>query len=270
MNQKLLVDSFALSPMQVGMLFHYLKDPHSGVDIQQLVLHLPEAVDAHRLETAWQWLVHRHDILRAKFAWEEAGQPKQEILSEVLVPFVSKDCRHLSVADQKAHLQVFLDNDRAQGIDFSLAPMMRLNLFQWAPTSYSLVWTFQHALLDGRCYPILLQQVFDAYAELEEGNIKERPPAYSYRRYIDWLQTREIAESEAFWKSLLTGFSAPTPLVVDRLVPPGAITTQQGEAWDGLNAAITARLRSVASQYSLTVNSFFYGCLGYSASSIFR
>lgn len=259
MSQKPPVDSFPLSPMQQGMLFHYLKDPHSGVDIQQLVLHLPEAVDAHRLETAWQWLVHRHDILRAKFAWEEAGQPKQEILSEVLLPFVSKDCRHLSVADQKAHLQVFLDNDRAQGIDFSLAPMMRLNLFQWGPTSYSLVWTFQHVLLDGRCYPILLQQVFDAYAELEKGNIKERPPAYFYRRYINWLQTREIAESEAFWKSFLTGFSAPTPLIVDRLVSPGVITTQQGEAWDGINAATTARLRSVASQYSLTVNSFFMG-----------
>jgi len=29
--------------MQQGMLFHYLKEPHSGVDIEQIVVHLDEA-----------------------------------------------------------------------------------------------------------------------------------------------------------------------------------------------------------------------------------
>ena len=259
MNERLLVDSFALSPMQQGMLFHYLRVPHSGVDIQQLVVHLPEVIHACRLETAWQWLVQRHAILRAKFSWEEVGQPKQEIVSEVLLPFIHEDSRHLLVADQKAYLQTFLDGDRVQGIDLSQAPMMRLRLLQWAPSSYSLVWTFHHALLDGRCYPVLLQEVFDAYDELGQGGIKERPAAFSYRRYIDWLQGRKVFESEAFWKSLLEGFSAPTPLIVDRLVQAGEMTFQQGEAWDGLDVATTSRLRSIAEQNDLTFNSLVMG-----------
>jgi len=39
MGLKLIANSFPLSPMQQGMLFHYLKEPRSGVDIEQLVVH---------------------------------------------------------------------------------------------------------------------------------------------------------------------------------------------------------------------------------------
>ena len=62
--------------MQQGMLFHHLMEPHSGVDIQQLVVQLPERIDTTRLERAWQWLVQRHDILRARFVWEGLEQPE--------------------------------------------------------------------------------------------------------------------------------------------------------------------------------------------------
>ena len=79
--------SFPLSPMQQGMLFHYLKEPHSGVDIEQIVVHLPEAVDPARMEDAWRWLVQRHDVLRARFVWEGVDSPEQVIEPNVVVPF---------------------------------------------------------------------------------------------------------------------------------------------------------------------------------------
>ena len=111
MIKHLIVDSFPLSPMQQGMLFHHLMEPHSGVDIQQLVVHLPEEVDASRLEAAWQVLVRRHDILRARFVWEGIEQPEQEIAADVSVPFVVEAARHLSEQDQRerpVHAQVGL------------------------------------------------------------------------------------------------------------------------------------------------------------------
>ncbi len=259
MTQNVLIDSFPLSPMQQGMLFHHLKEPHSGVDIQQLVVHLPESVDAPRLEAAWRWLVQRHDVLRARFVWEETGQPRQEILSDALVPFIVEDARHLAVSDQQAHLRAFLDSDRVQGVDLATAPMMRLKLIQWAPASYSLVWTFHHAILDGRCYPVLLQEVFAAYEELGSGGIGERPAPFPYRRYIDWLLQRDTAPSESYWRKTLAGYSAPTPLVVDRLAPAGSVIHQQGEAWDGLDVGTTAALRNLAARHAVTVNSFVMG-----------
>src|SRR3989442_14541688 len=148
MIKHLSVDSFPRSPMQQGMLFHHLMAPHSGVDIQQLVIHLPEVVDASRLEAAWQWLVRRHDILRARFVWEGIEQPAQEIAAEVSVPFMVEDARHLSEHGQRERLASFLKADRLRGFELDSAPMLRLTLFQWREASFTFVWAFYPALLD--------------------------------------------------------------------------------------------------------------------------
>src|ERR1700742_407237 len=89
-----LTDLYPLSPMQQGMLFHALQDPHTGVDIEQVVIDLPEAVDARCLSEAWQWLAGRHDILRARFVWEGFEAPHQEILSTVEIPFTFEDASY--------------------------------------------------------------------------------------------------------------------------------------------------------------------------------
>jgi len=63
-TRAVVVDTFGLSPLQQGMLFHHVEDPRSGVDIEQLVVHLAEAVDPDALRRAWDLLVQRHPILR--------------------------------------------------------------------------------------------------------------------------------------------------------------------------------------------------------------
>jgi amino acid adenylation domain-containing protein len=245
--------------MQQGMLFHHLMEPQSGVDIQQLVVHLPEEVDAGRLEAAWQWLVRRHDILRARFVWEGIEEPQQEIAAEVSVRFVVEDARHLSEHDQRERLASFLKTDRLRGFELDSAPMLRLTLFQWGGASLTLVWTFHHALLDGRCYPVLLREVFEAYAELAQGDITARAAPPPYRRYIDWLQHQNLADARLYWKEKLAGFVAPTPLGIDRPVPAEEPLYQQGEAWEILDSALTARLRVFAKENGLTLNALVMG-----------
>ncbi len=259
MSNNLVVDTFPLSPMQQGMLFHHLMEPHSGVDIQQLVVHLPEAIDAGRLNAAWQWLVRRHDILRARFVWEGLEQPRQEVMAEVSVPFVVENASHLSENEKREKLASFLKTDRLRGFELDCAPMIRLSLFQWGEASFSLVWTFHHALLDGRCYPMLLREVFDAYAELAQGEITARAKPIPYRRYIDWLQQENPAGARTYWKEVLAGFAAPTPLVVDRHIPAVGPLYEQGEAWEILDSVLTTRMRTFAKEHGLTLNALVMG-----------
>ena len=47
-------NAFALSPLQQGMLFHWLLDRHSGTDIEQIVADLGEDIDPVRMEQAWR------------------------------------------------------------------------------------------------------------------------------------------------------------------------------------------------------------------------
>jgi amino acid adenylation domain-containing protein/non-ribosomal peptide synthase protein (TIGR01720 family) len=259
MSQKLTSDSFPLSPMQQGMLFHFLKEPDSGVDIEQVIVHLPEEVDALRLRAAWEWLVRRHDILRARFFWEGIEQPHQEILESVAVPFLVHDLRHLSSSDQEIGLSAFLEQDRTRGFDLNTAPLLRLTLFERQESSFSLVWTFHHALLDGRCYPILLAEVFKAYADLEKGAIRAFPEPFAYRRYIDWLQEQDFSSAQSFWKEYLRGFSAATPLVVEQKTSKEGIAYRQGEDWEILDRVTTARLRDVAESQAVTMSSLVMG-----------
>src|SRR5580765_7097849 len=257
MRQKLISDCFPLSPMQQGMLFHFLKEPRSGVDIEQVVVHLPEAINQSRLRAARAWLIRRHDILRARFSWASGEQPQQEILDDILVPFEVRQVGNLSTSAQKGALDDFLKEDRVAGFDLNSAPLLRLSLFQWAESSFTLVWTFHHALLDGRSYPKLLAEVFEAYYELATGGIAPRPETFSYRRYIDWLQEQDFARAQEFWKEYLKGFSAPTPLVVQEKAPSTSrvIACQQGEAWEILSSKTTADLRAMASTENLSMNS---------------
>ena len=245
--------------MQQGMLFHHLKEPHSGVDVEQVVVHLPESIDVRRMQAAWQWLLNRHEILRAQFAWEGVDQPRQEILPEVDLPFSFEDARRIPQQKQTEHLGSFLEADRLRAFEMDCAPMLRVTLFQLADESFSLVWTFHHALLDGRCYPILLREAFEAYDELGRGGFAERPAPLSYQRYIDWLQEQDFAPAETFWKEMLSGFTAPTPLVVDRQVASDKIVYQQGEAWETVDAHTTLQLRTLAKEQGLTVNALVMG-----------
>src|SRR3954471_348263 len=97
--------TYPLSPLQQGMLFHALAEPHGGVDIEQLVFTLREAVDAARLRSAWERVVARHGILRTAFRWDGA-EPMQEVMDAEEVPFAVAD-----LADEAA-LDSWLHHDR--------------------------------------------------------------------------------------------------------------------------------------------------------------
>ena len=66
-EQAVSVDEYSLSPIQNGMLFHHLKEEHSGVDIEQLVITYGEPPDLAILERAWQVTMDRHPSLRSSF-----------------------------------------------------------------------------------------------------------------------------------------------------------------------------------------------------------
>src|SRR5262249_11457652 len=162
--------------------------------------------------------------------------------------------RHLPETDQRVLLESFLKSDRLCGFELTRAPMLRLKLFQWSAQSFSLVWTFHHALLDGRSFPALLGEVVEAYTELAVGKIAARPQPPRYQRYIDWLAQQEFGTAEAFWRDLLTGFKAPTPLVIDRKGQAENDVHQQGEAWEILSGTATSQLHKLARDHNVTVN----------------
>src|SRR5258708_38453019 len=86
-------DTYPLSPMQQGMLFHSLYARRPGVDVEQLLITLPEALKMGSFERAWRWAAQRHAILRTAFHWENADQPIQTVHADCAAEVVWHDWR---------------------------------------------------------------------------------------------------------------------------------------------------------------------------------
>jgi amino acid adenylation domain-containing protein len=260
MTTRNIEDIYPLAPMQQGMLFHSLYAPESGVYIEQMSCTIQGALDLDSFAQAWRHVVARHPILRTAFVWEELDEPLQVVHEAVELPIAQVDWRVLPSQEQDARLQAFLSDDLRQGFDLAEAPLMRLALLRVADDAYHFVWTHHHLLIDGWCMPLLLREVLTSYESFTQGQTPRLPPSPPFRDYIAWLQEQDAADAEAFWRRSLAGFTAATPLVVDR---SGAERTgapgDYAQRERGLSADVTAALQSLARQNQLTLSTLVQG-----------
>jgi amino acid adenylation domain-containing protein len=189
-------ERFPLSPLQEAMLFQSLAV--RGSEIVQAALTLREPLDRERLAHAWQEGIQRHDVLRTQFAWRDQPWPLQEIVPALDLPL-----------EEQVWREEFLRQDRLRGVDPSRAPLWRLTLLR-RDDGHELVFTFHHALLDGRSIALLLREVFGRY----DGASGEASPT-SFRDHAEWLAGLDLARSAGFWREQLHGITAPTPLPLD-------------------------------------------------------
>jgi natural product biosynthesis luciferase-like monooxygenase protein len=239
------------------MLFHHIQDGHSGVDIEQLVCSFDQAVDASSLQDACQKLVDRYDVLRTSFHWESLAQPMQRVSSGVGALFSITDLTALSAQAQRAHLDSFLEEDRRAGFALDTPPLCRFSLFQLGGSDFKLVWTFHHAILDGRSFPIVLNELFALYDSHRAGVEIQLPTPRPYSQYIDWLDTLDLSKAERFWKEYLRGFVLPNP--IPAMDPLLAGESGRGEQEISLCAATTQALRERAAREEITLNTMLQG-----------
>ncbi len=95
-----LEDLYQLSPMQLGMLFHTLEAPETGVYFEQSVLTIEGPLDTLSFERAWQAVIDRHSILRNAFLWHNLDSPVQVVHRHLDIVIDRQDWR-----DRPAEIQ---------------------------------------------------------------------------------------------------------------------------------------------------------------------
>jgi natural product biosynthesis luciferase-like monooxygenase protein len=245
-------NSYPLSPMQQGMMFHSLYAPQSGVNIQQVIGTLHHNLDAEKFKWAWNQVMLRHDELRTRFQWEGLKEPLQEVVSSVELPVDQQDWSQMSPAECAEKLEQYLKSDRQRGFVMSRAPLMRVALFKEGEQRHQFVWTFHHAMVDGRSFATVLNEVF-AYYEAglkgEEPKLEELRP---FREFTQWLSQQDFSRSEQFWREQLKGFTTPTPLVVAKQISAnGSVDVEYGEELTLVSADRSDTMRSVAEKHGV-------------------
>ncbi|WP_460207482.1 amino acid adenylation domain-containing protein [Scytonema sp. NUACC21] len=253
-------DIYSLSPMQEGMLFHTLYASNSGVYFEHLNCTLKGNLNVLAFQKAWQQVVERHPVLRTAFIWEGLDEPLQVVRQHISLPWEQHDWRSLSPVEQQEQLEAFLQADRERGFDLSQAPLMRLTLIQLASDAYQFIWSHHHLLLDGWSLPLVLKDVFAFYQAFSLKQDLYHKHSRPYRDYIAWLQQQDLTQAEAFWRHTLKGFTAPTPLGIDRaLDSTSSLEEPHSEQLLQLSIAVTSELQSFARQHQLTLNTLIQG-----------
>jgi NRPS condensation-like uncharacterized protein len=186
--------TYGLSPLQHGMLFHRLYAPRAGVDIEQIVDALHEELRVSHFRRSWQRAVDHHPALRTTFKWRGLSEPVQQVHRAITVPFEEHDWRGLSTDRQVSRLEEYLDADRHQGFELDKGPLLRLAVFRLAKADYRFVWTFPHAVLDGRSFPMVLEDVFGIYEALGRDVDLQLAARRPYRDYIESLNSMTLPE----------------------------------------------------------------------------
>jgi amino acid adenylation domain-containing protein/non-ribosomal peptide synthase protein (TIGR01720 family) len=233
-----LEDLYPLSPMQQGMLFHTLYEPHVGAYISQLRLDI-QGLDPQRFAHAWQTALQRHDILRSSFHWQGLDTAHQAIVRQVALPL-----EVLEATDT----DTLADAERAQGFELGRAPLFRLKLVHTDADVWHLIYTSHHILMDGWSNAQLLAEVIQHYVSGQSLPV----PSGQYRDYLGWLQQQSAIAGEQFWKAALAPLQAPT-LLAEALRPP--VGAEGSEAYRvALDSRATQRLADFARQQKVTLN----------------
>lgn len=248
METTTVVDSYQLSPLQQGMIFHRLHAATVGVDIEQMVGELDEPIDTPTLEQAWRQVVARHAILRTQFRWIGLDEPVQDVLSGVESPLRIVDLRPMSGADQSQLFAEYLEGDRIAGFELDCAPLWRITLFRLDDDRSRLVLTYHHALLDTSVV-WCIQELFQCYDALRGGTVPTFEERRPYRDHIGWLQehlrdNREAAKQ--YFQQLLAGIEGPTRL--DALERPGPPTATYGALRFALSEDISRALHALGTE----------------------
>ncbi len=239
------------------MLYHRLGGAEEGVDIEQIVCVLPEAIDVPRLESAWARVIARHESLRGALRWDGAGGPTLVVADAVEVPLDVFDLSDLAPEQREAEFALALADDRLIGFELDQHPLLRLTLYRFGPADHRLVWSFPHVIVDGRSFGRVLSEVFAVYDANGHGDHTLLPGAPQFREFVTWLDAREgSAADETYWKRALSGVELPTPVA-----PLQAMTGEEG--WGDCELRLTAAdsdaIRAMATRIGVPMSTLVSG-----------
>ena len=240
-----LADLYPLSPMQAGMLFHSLLAPGGSAYLNQLRVDI-DGLDAPRFKAAWRAVLERHEVLRTGFVQGEAAW--QWVMKQVELPLAEHDWRDRGDAAQA--LDALAHDQLAQGFDLARPPLMRLALVRVSDGRHHFVWTMHHLLLDGWSTSQLMGEVLRHYAG-------EAPaaPGGRYADYIAWLQKRDSAADEHYWREQLGRLEGPTWLANSLPKPePAVAQTGHGMHRFEVDAPRTRALLEATRRERVTLN----------------
>lgn len=248
-------DSYQLSSIQSGLLFHTVNTPGCEAYAVQLIWELSHNLNLSFFKQSLCFLIQRHPILRVYFEWKEQSQPIQYVQPIVELPWHEYDWTHSHNTQQEERFELFLKSDRQTNFSLSRPPLMRASIFKLTEHDYKVVLTMHHILLDGWSMSILmreLNQIYYACSNHQPITLIQPPLFFDY---IFWLQSQNNSSAMKKWKKYLKGFYTATDLPIIKKQNVSTLINYQQKNLI-FNSQTSMRIVSFCQNYQITLSTF--------------
>ncbi|MGD2090935.1 MAG: amino acid adenylation domain-containing protein, partial [Candidatus Aminicenantes bacterium] len=262
MKKKNIEDILALTPMQEGLLFHYLQDRQGESYFNQLNLEVSGEIDLEYFEKSWNLVIETNEILRTVFRWEKLEKPTQVVLEKHTIHLKYKDLAIIGDSeDKRKQWETIKQQDRNNPFDLQEVPF-RVTLGKITQNQHHILISYHHILFDGWSIGIILKEFFQAYETLVKGSQSLVPPVKPrFKEFIRWHQEQDPKEQKKFWQNYLEGFETPTQLPVKQLKPGPGIQSKRNYRLH-LPEMIKDKLEVFVKEKRLSLATFFYSAWG--------
>jgi len=198
--------------MQEGMLFHSLYNETENAYFEQATFTINGSLDLDVFNQSFNEILRRHDVLRTVFVREGVDKPVQVVLKERRSEIDFQDVSYMDTEEQEARIEQLKNQDKEKGFDLLKDLLMRVMVIKTKETTYRVIWSFHHIIMDGWCLGIIMKDFFEIYGGLKNKGQVNLNPVYSYGNYIQWLMKRDKKESQEYWKKYLEDFENQTTI----------------------------------------------------------
>ncbi|MCU0286656.1 MAG: amino acid adenylation domain-containing protein, partial [Acidobacteria bacterium] len=195
-----------LTPLQEGMLFHYLQNPNSEFYFEQLTLEIFGTIAVDLFEKAWNLVTQANEMLRTAFLWEKLEKPSQVIFKENPCEIRFHDLSDEDENTKTALLLKIKTGDKDEGFDLMRVPF-RITLCKLGGIQYEMIISNHHILYDGWSNGIILKEFFNAYRQLSSGTLFIPTVKPGFKQFIKYIKQQDTVKQVQFWEHYLKEFN---------------------------------------------------------------
>lgn len=141
-------DMIALTPLQEGLLFHYIQDPGGSIYFEQLNLYVSGELKRDCFEQAWRHVVQANPALRTVFRWQKISTPLQIVLNDHDVDLRMHDLSTHIGEELDAQVSGLMQKDIEEGFDLHEVPF-RVRCIRLSAERHVIGISHHHILYDG-------------------------------------------------------------------------------------------------------------------------
>ncbi len=187
-------------------IIHYLILIHRRILNRLLFFSLEGKLDIQKLNTAFNMLIEKYEILRTAFFYEDISMFKQIVLRERKVTIHYEDISKFKGVHKEEYIEYLKRKDRNNRFDLTDDCLIRIFVIKTDGDKYKLLFSFHHIIMDGWCMSLLMNDIIHIYKSLCRGEKVKLNQTEPYSNYLEWLDNQDTGSALDYWRDYLNEY----------------------------------------------------------------